>query len=634
MAENPTQDDRIGALATPLGKDALVLGRFEGTEGLGEMFEYRIEAQSAQDDIDFNAAIGLNSSVHLQTADGVGRDFSGVLVETQRLGKSGDLTTYKLVLRPWLWLLSLTSDCKIFASMTPKDIILKVFQDRGFPDVRDASIGSYPTLEYCVQYRETDLNFVLRLMEEYGLYYFFEYEQGAGASPTKHTLVLADSASGHKPVPGVAAVPYLPVAGYDRRDKQQFDDWTKNRAIQSGVFKLNDYDYEKPGANLLGDAEHPGGYAHGSMEIYDYPGRYDEQSEGNTLAKVLLDADQAKDQRRIAFGNAPSLAPGFTFNRSSVDGSDPEDGNYLVLGCTHDYGYQTYVSSGDSGSGGETYTGSYELSKSDRQFRMPLRTRKPAIYSSQTAKVVGKEGEEIDVDKEGRIIVEFFWDRKKKASRRVRVAQQWAGKRHGFAFIPRIGDEVVVNYLEGDPDRPLVVGSVYNGDNPISLKLPADKTHSGILTKSSKNSDGYNMLLFDDEAGEERVKLRAQRDLMFKALGNEQRDIYGSQTENIGGDETITVGGPKGGGNFTVNAAKSITLNVGPGGAFCSIVMDATGITLTAGISVIMIQPSNITLTSPLINLAASASVNFVSPMVNIPTVTIGAGTASGLPLI
>ena len=223
----------------------------------------------------------------------------------------------------------------------------------------------------------------------------------------------------------------------------------------------------------------------------------------------------------------------------------------------------------------------------------------------------------------------------------MRVAQIWAGAHRGALFLPRIGDEVLVQYEEGDPDRPIVVGSVYNGTNEVVAKLPAKKTHSGILTRSSKNSSGYNMLLFDDTVGEERVKLRAQKALMFKSLGDETRNIGGSQTETVGGDETITVGGPTGGGNFTLNAAKSITLNVGEDGLFAQIVMNMEGITLSAmgGLSSIMIQPTGVTIQAPTITALGLATVDVTAAAVNVaavlntPMLNAAAATISGIPL-
>ena len=653
MADSPTQDEREGRLATPLGKDKLLLTRFEGAEGMGELFEFQIEALSLDGNINFDHALGLNSSVHLETHDGAGRDFSGVLTQARWLGKRGELFAYSLVLRPWLWLLSLTSDCRIFPNMDPKQIIKQVFEDRHFSDIIDLTSGDYPTLEYTVQYRETDLNFVLRLMEEYGIYYYFQFMPGDGSSPSIHYLVLADSTT-HVSLPNPTEVIYLPPGADARRDVQQFNDWTKSRAMVTGVFAVNDYDYEKPGASLLSSSQFGYQFAHGDMEIYNYPGSHKNQNEGMKLAGVTLDAERTRNQNWSASGYAPSLTPGFTIKRTSSSG-DPEDGSYLLLRCSHAYGPQTYESD-DSGDGGAGYVGSYELSRSEIPYRMPARTRKPVIVGTQSALVVTKEKEEIDVDKQGRVLVQFYWDRKKSPSRRVRVAQFWAGSQRGALFLPRVGDEVLVQYEEGDPDRPIVVGSVYNGDNPQLARLPKAKPYSGIITKSTKNSTGYNMLLFDDTAGDEHIKLRAQRDLMFKALRNEQRDINGSQTENIGGDETITVGGPKGGGDFSLEAAKSIDLSVKKGSS--EIDMDADSIQLTVGTSVIFmnksgitlqatpassikIEPSGITIMTPQLTLTALAAVTITAPATNInPILNCGvmnavSGTVAGaLPLL
>ena len=633
-----SQEGRIGTLSTSAGDTVLVLNRFEGSEGLGELFEYRIGAISEQENFDFNSLLGKNACVKIKCVDGLERDFNGVLVEARWNGVRDELYHYQMVLRPWLSLLSRTSDCRIFSKMKAPDIIKQVFTDRGFSDFRDALTGSYPTLEYTVQYRESDLNFVCRMMEQYGIYYFFEHSAG------KHELVLSDSPTCHKPVPGLDSVPYLPLTGEARRDKQQIDSWATYRGFQTGLYTLNDYNYEKPSADLKGESNKAGSYEHGSMELYDYPGGYIDKDEGTTLAKVREEAEQAKDNHRTAIGSSPSLFPGSKVKLAEHP-SGSENIEYLVLRCTHSYVDQTYISGGGSQT---AYSGAYEVMDASRQFRSPLATRKAVVQGPQSALVVGKQGEEIDVDDEGRITVQFYWDRKKKPSRRVRVAQFWAGSHRGAWFVPRIGDEVMIAYEDGDPDRPIVIGSVYNGTNTVPTDLPSKKTRSGILTKSSKNSSGYNMLLFDDTADQEHIKLRAQKDLMFKALNNQQIDILGDVTENIG---TMTSGG-----NFTMNAVQTmtinvgppgmpltqivmtnedITLNVGPEGLLSQIVMNATGITLSATpASMLMIQPEGISTMTPMINFMAEGPINFVSPMVTIPLVTIGAGTSSGLPII
>jgi type VI secretion system secreted protein VgrG len=369
------------------------------------------------------------------------------------------------------------------------------------------------------------------------------------------------------------------------------------------------------------------------MEVYRFIGDYDKQNQGQKLADVARDVERTRNQRYAAFGLAPSLTPGYAIKRTTPtdDGAggtqqnDGDDGDYVLLRCSHSYGEQTY---GSGSGGGAVYVGHYELAKSDLQFRMPQRTRKPFIPGTQSALVVGKQGEEIDVDEQGRIAVTFYWDRKKTGSRRIRVAQFWAGKQRGALYLPRIGDEVLIEYDEGDPDRPLVVGSVYNGTNTVPTPLPAKKTHSGILTRSSKGGAGYNMLLFEDLAGSEFIKLRAQKDLMFKALNNEQRVILANQTEQVGGDETITVGdmtiqAPNVGGNFTLNALKTVTINVGPAGQpLTQLIMDTKSITLNIGpsgsMSQIVMNQTSISVTSTQITVKGNATVSVTAPMVQI----------------
>ncbi len=622
MADSLKQDDRIGKLKTPLGEDTLVLSHLNAVEALSELFEFRVEAISEDANVNFNATLGLGATVAFKANDGSDRYFNGVMTEARWAGTHQDLHVYQILLRPWLWLLTRTSDCRIFHNLTPIAIIKQVFTDRGFSDFRDATTGSPPTLEYCVQYRETDFNFVCRLMEEYGVYYFFEHTDG------KHELVLADGRSSHKAIPGLASLPYVPVVQVGRQDFQYVEEWSRGRRAQSGKFTLNDYDYNTPPKDLLAKSEHPGGYERDSMEIYDYPGGYYDKGEGEKLSKVKVEAVQSLDNRRTSAGASPSLYPGalVTLERISVSA---ENQQYLVTHCTHFLEGQAYRSGG--GFSGRGYHGNYEMTPSDQQFRAPLMTHKPEIPGVQSALVIRDKknaGEEIDVDELGRILVSFYWDREKKHARRIRVAQIWAGNNRGALFVPRVGDEVMVAYEDGDPDRPIVVGSVYNGTNTVPMKLPDNKVKSGLLTQSSKGGNGYNMLLFDDTAGSEKVKLRAEKDLMFKALNNEQRVILNNQVEQVGGDETITVGdttiqSPNVSGNFTLNALKTVTINVGPAGSpLTQIVMDTSSITLNVGpsgsMSQIVMNQTGISITSTQITVTGNATVSATAPMVQI----------------
>jgi type VI secretion system secreted protein VgrG len=667
-----SQESRTGKLETSLGDTELVLARFSGSESLSELFEFRIEAVSEQANIDFNSALGTSTTVQLKAVDGSIRYFNGLLAEARWAGqREAELYAYQLVIRPSVWLLSLKSNCRIFSNLSVVDILKQVLTG---VDCKYQLKSSYAKIEYCVQYHETDLDFISRMMEQWGIYYFFEHSDG------NNTLVLADQKSSHEPVPGLASVPFRPVSHQTGAElTQHLEDWLRGRSVESGSFVLKDYDYRQPGANMLATSTKPGGYANDSQEMFRYLGEYEAGGPMQQFADVEAQAAQSLDDRRTGTGPAVCLFPGGLVTLTDHPESS-ENEEYIVVGCSHFYDGQQYRSGGAQRHGSH-YQGNFEFTPSSKQFRAELDTERPRIAGVQSALVVGKSGEEIDVDELGRITVQFYWDRKNTASRRVRVAQIWAGSHRGALFTPRIGDEVLIQYEDGDPDRPIVVGSVYNGTNKVPADLPAKKTHSGILTKSSKNSSGYNMLLFDDTANAERIKLRAQKDLMFKALNNEQRDILGNQTENIGGDETITVGSTTIGatnisGNFTLNAlqtakinvgpvempttqilmdTQSITLNVGPSGLACQIIMNMEGITLNVGpgglfaqimmgptgvmisgtpMSQLMVQPMGISTMTPMMNLAAMGPITFASPMVTIPLVTIGAGTASGLPII
>ena len=313
------------------------------------------------------------------------------MTEARWAGTQQDLYAYQLVLRPWLWLLTRTSDCRIFKQMTPIDIIKQVFSDRGFSDFRDATTGSPPTLEYCVQYRETDFNFVCRLMEEYGVYYFFEHSDG------KHTLVLADAKSSHKPVPGLSSLPYNPVADAGRKEQQYLETWSLGRRAQSGVFVLEDYGYKKPSANLLAQSQNPGGYAHDSMEMFDYTYSYVD-TEGNDL----VDQGVGEKLRKIQGRSRPVARQAPLFDRRrAVTISRRADHARTPSGRRREQGISGHPLHSRLPGGEPTvraaapsfgYVGNYEMTPSDRQFRAPLVTRKPEIVGYQSALVIKDRG--------------------------------------------------------------------------------------------------------------------------------------------------------------------------------------------------------------------------------------------------
>ncbi len=602
MTETLSQASRSARLDTPLGTDELCLLRFHGTEGLSELFEFSIDALSTKHDIDFDKAIGKNCSLTFHTYAPPDRFFNGVLVAAQSIsGAAPSLASYRLVLRPWLWILSRTSDCRIFEKKTAPAIIEEVFKDRGFSDYKLSLRGNFPALDYCVQYRETDLAFVSRLMEQHGIYYFFEHSQD------KHMLVLANGASSHSDIAGHASVTVSKSGRHGARGEEYLYDWSGGRQFRSGKFELADYDYLKPNADMKGDAQGSAGYTKSKLEIFDYPGKYKEKSDGEDYAKYRLEAEQSHDKRWFAKGDAISLFPGGCVTVKGPPSSDNK--KFVLLRASHSYSGQSYVAG--MGDPEDSYAGDYEFLESSIPYRAPMTTPRPLVHGPQTAKVVGKDGEEIDVDEHGRILVRFFWDRKKVQSCRVRVAQSGAGAKWGGQFIPRIGHEVVVEFLEGDPDRPLITGVLYNKDNKYPYDMPANKTQSGFKSNSSKGGSGYNELMFEDKKSSENIRMHAQKDYNVTILNTETVTIgdkfskgkepsrthtvtHGSEVLTISdGDQTYDISGTQ---NFLIHEKQNITVDD-------EITIIATNkITLIVGDSSIMLEPKTITIASPTIN--------------------------------
>lgn len=593
ITAEPSQTKRIVSLQTPLGPEKLAVVRFEAEEGLSELFEYRIDAISNEQNIDFDRAIGKNCSVVFDSYGGVKRVFNGVLTEAQWSGVEQSHDSYRLVLRPWLWLLGRKTDCRIFRDKNAIDVIEEVFDTGGFSDFQvKASRGDYKKMEFCVQYRETDLAFVSRLMEEFGIYTYHEHGEG------RHTLILADSRSCHSPVsiPG-GRLPFVTLSGQDRRIEEHVTHWLAERRFRTGKIAFNDFDYMKPSANLKTDAQAAEGYAKSKLEAYDYPGRYLEQDDGQKLAKVRLQAEQALDRRKHASGDAVSLFPGglVTLKQHPTD-----DGEYLVVRASHVFVSEGYRS-GFGDASGEVYRGQYDLLSADRPFRAPQATPRPLVHGPQTGIVVarkGKEGEEIDVDEEGRIFVQFHWNRDKdRISLPVRVAQTWSGKGWGSQFIPRVGQEVVIEFLEGDPDKPLVVGTVYNKDYRYPYEMPAKKTQSGVKSDSSKGHNGYNEFMFEDKKGEETIRMRAEKD--------HDTIVRHAETRVVGETFETPVGSPS---HSTKVKMGDMKLEVETGdwnATVCQKVKFTANVMMTfqVGASKIELTPAGIIVSAPLIKL-------------------------------
>lgn len=598
MSSQLGQEDRLASFATPAGKDEFSLLNFEAEEALSELFTYRIDAASKTENADLQSIMGTKCSVSFTLKNRTERVFSGTLVDAQWLGSSGDLHIYRFTLRPWLWLLSQRTDCRIFKDKTALDIIREIFGKEGSASFDDRVGEGLKPIDYCVQYRETDLAFVLRLMEQHGIYYYFRH------SADDHKLVLSDSRSSHDPVQATAeasfkgpsgAYPYVQAGSRMPRGQiEHLTQWSAARQLRTGRFELKDYNFEQSGSDLTARGE--AGYDRTkSYESYDYPASYARRDQGEHFARVRAQAEQARDDRRHASGDAASLYPGALMALSDHP-TGVENTEYLVVRATHTFGVQSYR----SGTPDETvYHGSYELQKSERRFRAPLVTPRPTVHGPHTARVVGERNRgnegDIDVDEYGRILLRFHWDREDgSTSCRARVAQMWAGKGWGGQVIPRIGQEVIVEFIEGNPDRPIVTGAVVNDQHKPPYELPGNKTQSGIKTESTTGagiSDCYNEIKFEDLHNKELLSVRAEKDLKVLVNNTETRVIapnfpgggHARRTTLKNGDDKLAIEN----GKLDVEALTEINLVVGE--------------------SRIKMTPTSIEITSPTIKIASVA---------------------------
>ncbi|HYO62031.1 MAG TPA: type VI secretion system tip protein TssI/VgrG, partial [Pyrinomonadaceae bacterium] len=442
-----TQDYRMIQVATPLGKDVLLLQGFRGQEGISELFRFELTMHSENRAIALDSLVGKNVSVKIVHDNGKERHVHGIVSSFTQGGSSPNFAHYHATVVPWLWLLTRTTDCRIFQNMSVPDIIQKIFQERNFTDFKNKLHGSYKPREYCVQYRESGFNFVSRLMQEEGIFYFFQHEAD------KHTLVLADDLNEFKPCPDQPAARYESAAG-SGLTQQVVTDWSIGQEVRPGKYSVTDFNFEKPTLDLTSSVD---GSDALKFEIYDYPGEYATKDEGERLVGLRM---QEEDTPRVVVSGA-STCRGFTSGyRFDLQGHYRRDLNkaYVLTSVHHaaDAG-SNYDPSGQDVS--LSYVNHFQCIPHTTHFR-PRRTAPvPVVHGTQTAIVVGPPGEEIYVDKYGRVKVQFHWDREgkndDKSSCWIRVSQNWAGKRWGAMFIPRIGQEVIVDFIEGDPDRPI-----------------------------------------------------------------------------------------------------------------------------------------------------------------------------------
>jgi type VI secretion system secreted protein VgrG len=618
-------------------EDEFRVVRFDGADALSELFEYELELVSENHEVPFDAIVGkpVALTIRGKLVDDVRQGESHVHGIASRFeqGPIGTrLSTYYLTLVPRFWTLQNRIDTRVFQELTVPQIVKQVFENAGVPAsaFRDSLKGSYPAREYCVQYQESDWDFASRLLEEEGIAYFFE--QGED----DHVLVLADDVSAFAALPESEDVPFRDPSGQETGE-DSITDFRFSQAVRTGAVLLRDYNFTRPQTNL--DARSQAA-ADSDLASYEFPGRYQVAAEGNRLARVRLEEQQATRRVARGVGSVRRFASGRRFTLKGHARAD-RNKSYLLTRVEH-HGYEPQalerdapVPTGDQGE--PKYRNDFQCIPAEVPFRPARATPRPCIRGTQSAVVVGPSGEEIYTDEYGRVKVHFHWDRHGEADETcscwIRVSQSWAGGGWGSSYIPRIGQEVLVSFLDGDPDRPYLVGSLYNNSQMPPYDLPAQKTKSTLKSASSPGSGGFNELRFEDKAGEEQIYLHAQKALEVKVLEDRleqvERDshlivrrdqlesienerhtkigsddvteickdqhlaVSGKQATQISGSQSVKVSGAVAeeyGQNHSEQVAMKYYLK-----AMAATIESSTGITLKCGGSSVVIDPTGVT---------------------------------------
>ena len=617
MTSSITQTGRWLTVTSPLGEDDLIPTDLTGHEEVSRPFRFDLHCLSPRLDLTPKDLLGKEVTVHVDAADAP-RHVGGIVREIEPgSAVSRGLRPYRLELVPTLWLLSLGREVRIFQEQTALEIIEAVFKEQGLTDYDVAGVQTKPPVRtYCVQYREDHLAFVSRLMEEEGIFYFFDFQK------TRHVLKLADSTAAY--VKAKAKVPFRPDGA-----GSGVTSWSPGYSSRSGKWTLRDFDFEQPAAVTAETKTVIREPAFGA-EVYDYPGGFTKKARGGTLSAALIEAHEAKHAVVSGSATLPGFAPGLSFTLTEHPAKDQAEKSFVITSVSHNAVDHTGLVGMD---GAEDYGNSFTCIPAERTARPGRLTPRPVVAGPHTATVVGPKGEEIHCDKHGRVKVQFHWDRvgknDEKSSCWIRVAQSLAGRSWGTVMIPRVGMEVVVDFLEGDPDRPLIVGCVYNGTNTPPYALPANKTQSGFKSQSTPNAGkaDFNELRFEDKKGKEHVYFHAQKDFERKVEFSDTLTVQKSDRKVLleEGSETFTI--KKGDQSLTLNKGSrtikldkgdqsttlgqgDFTLKLSSGSAT---VEAATKITLKVGSNKLVIDQQGITLQATKITLKASTMLNMTA---------------------
>lgn len=620
-----SQSARQIRLKTALGEDVLAFKSMRMSEGLSRLFEMHFEFYSDSPSISFDDVLGHNLTVALDTQFGPEeRFFNGYVTRFAFAGSHGRRYVYQAVASPWTWFLTRAETCRIFHGQDAQAILTKIFGDHNFTDFEFKLSRSYPTYEYCVQYRESDFNFISRIMEREGIYYYFEHENG------RHRMVITDSRAGHTTSPGYETMEYFARDAFSEGGRREcVFGWRPESSVLPTSVVLRDYDFTKPRADLSSNGAIARRHAVADLEIYEYPGLYRDAADGEAYAKTRIEELQARHSVVQAEGNVRAIKSGRVFSLV-MHPVRTFNSEYLVTSAVHVLTADDYESGADSE---ETYRCSFTALDTKEVFRPPRLARKPVISGPQTAVVVGKEGEEIDPDEHGRVRVRFHWEREAAPhafSCWTRVSQSWAGTNWGGMSIPRIGQEVIVEFEEGDPDRPLITGRVYNAMQKPPYELPAMSHYTTFRTNTLKGA-GFNELRFDDTAGAEGIFVHAQFDMDRRVLHDsrdivlndqheivekkEYREIREDRHETVKADSLLTIGDTYHvkvgadmlatvGANLVGVAGQQVHFKAGSTAVFEA----SQGLTLKVGGSFVTINPSGVHISGPIVNINSGGS--------------------------
>jgi len=519
---------------TVLSAEQLKFRAMRGREALSQLFEFEVDMVSPSFNLDLKKLLGTSLTIEV-TDGGAPRFLNGTVVRFELVGRANETGrhyVYRALVQPWLWYLTRTTDCRIFQNKSVPEVLDEVLGKYSF-EFEKRLTGSYRPWEYCVQYQESDFAFVSRLMEHEGIAYHFEH------SSDSHLLVLADDTGGYGKLPGYPAIAYRPRDRVLHAMEPCIDQWRVAEQITSGRVMLDDFDFKKSRASLQSVRQDPKGHDHSSYEVYEWLGGYSEHQQGDTYATIRLQELQCAHELAAGHTNVVGMAPGYLFEMTHCP-RESDNREYLVTETRYDLQEPEY----STGATESICQFDFTVLPSNVPYRPARKTPKPRTNGPQTATVVGPE--EIWTDRFGRVKLQFRWDRYGQADENsscwVRVSSNWAGANYGTMHMPRVGQEVIVDFIGGEPDRPIITGRVYNNDQMPPWELPANATASGILTRSSSGgaANQANMLRFEDRTGAEQILLHAERNLDVEVEADETHTTDGTRTTVIGGHESST----------------------------------------------------------------------------------------------